>query len=332
MTQHTHPKITQDDSAPMPRLRSRRIERVSIAGLAISVAVHLVVLLIAVLVRISAGVGADPGGGDPEPVEFAVISESELRDENSLEIPNVEFERIETEVEVDLQLLEETGVRESVSDLADDIAPELELTGASLASIDIQTGSAGAGSGSGASFFGLEASGERFAYIIDRSASMDHSMSTGSTRWEMTRRELLRSVHGLGAGSSFFVTLYSNSSTALFGTREWINATRPNKVSTGAALAQIRPNGATRPAQSFADVLMLEPKPDAVFLMTDGLIQTNDVDDILSTMRRRNIPVHCVLFLERDSIENFDLAYNNLLRIARATRGRFRHVERSVAP
>src|SRR5690606_41493919 len=79
-------------------------------------------------------------------------------------------------------LLSDVGAEQSVNDLAETLAPELENGGRSLSAMDAQTGSSGAGAGEGASFFGLEAKGKRFAYIVDRSGRSEEHTSELQSR------------------------------------------------------------------------------------------------------------------------------------------------------
>ena len=306
--------------------RRRFFERATIAGLGISVLVHLVLLGIALLVRIDYKF-ADAGGWGAEPVEFAILSESDLNEQTAVDIDVVEFVEIETESLVELDLLSDVGSQQSVNDLADAIAPELSIGGASISNIDLQSGSSGAGTGEGASFFGLEATGKRFAYIVDRSGSMDTSLQSGEmTRWELTQIELVRSVHGLAVNAEFFVVLYSSGATPLFGEDEWIKGTVRNKASTSVAMMSQFPNGGTFPREAFEMVFALEPRPDAIYFMTDGEFKGRVPAEIAQLNRRYRVPIHCILFGESQNLQNFNTVEGMLMNIARTSRGQYRHV------
>jgi len=306
--------------------RRRFIEQATIAGLGISVLVHLVLLGIALLVRIDYKF-ADAGGGGAEPVEFAIISESDLNEEMAVDDEVVEFVEIVTESTVDLNLLSEVGSQQSVNDLADAIAPELSVGGASISSVDMQSGSSGAGTGEGASFFGLEATGKRFAYIVDRSGSMDTYLQSGEmTRWELTQIELIRSVHGLAVNAEYFVVLYSSGATPLFGGDEWIKGTGRNKASTSVAVMTQFPNGGTFPGEAFEMVFALEPQPDAVYFMTDGEFKERVPAQIAQLNRKHRVPIHCILFGESQNLQNFNKVEGMLKNIAKTSNGRYQHV------
>lgn len=306
--------------------RRRFLERATLAGLGISVLVHLVLLAIALLVRIDYKF-ADAGGGGAEPVEFAILSESDLNEQTAIDVEEIEFVDIQTESLVDLDLLSDVGAQQSVSDLADQMAPEIESGGGAISAVDVQTGSSGAGTGEGASFFGLEASGKRFAYIVDRSGSMNSLIQSGElTRWELTQIELIRSIHGLAPNAEYFVVLYSSGASPLFGGAEWIKATQSNKTSAGVAVMSSHANGGTKPADAFAMALTLDPKPDAVYFMTDGEFEQDVPGRIGKMNRKRRVPIHCILFGEPGNPETTRRVEGMLKTIAKTSRGRYQHV------
>ena len=311
-----------------PRLIFGRwtIERATMAGLGVSVLVHLVVLLIALVVRFQPP--PDPGGdGDAEPVEFAILPESALEPVRAVEVPEVETESIESDAPEELELLSDTGSDRSVSDLADEIAPELDAGGGSITDTDVQAGSSGAGSGEGASFFGLEATGRRFAYIVDRSGSMNSSMGAGATtRWERTQIEMIRSIRGLGAGARFFIMLYSSGAESLYGDTSWIDAERGRLSAASNAIMRLDAGGQTRPLLAFERVFRLEPRPDAIYFMTDGEFEAGVVREIERMNARARIPIHCILYgrlANPGAMRRVDAMMRN---IARQSGGRYRHI------
>jgi len=309
--------------------RRRLIERATLMGLGISVLIHLIILLIAAMITIDFGF-ADAGGGGADEVDFAVITSADLAQTSS---PKIELESFEVAINpndaaVEIDLLSETGSEQSVNELADSIAPDLSPGGGSLTSIDASTGSAGAGTGDGASFFGLEAQGRRFAYIVDVSGSMNALTGDGDwTRWELTRAELLRSISGLDENAEFFVVLYSSNPIALFGNTQWIRADFKSKQLAGSGLFGITPTGGTKPIPAFSQVYALEPEPDAIYFMTDGLVET-DVPALVRQMNRRElIPIHCILFGELANARDAQAAKNMLTNIAKHSGGKFTHVK-----
>ncbi|MBL4699262.1 MAG: hypothetical protein JKX70_10555 [Phycisphaerales bacterium] len=329
---HQRAILNNDDAssgAEHKASRRRLIERATIMGVGISVLIHLVILLIAAIITIDFGF-ADAGGRGEDDVDFAVLTQADLAQTSS---PKIEFESFEVAITpldsvVEIDLLADTSDDQSVNDLADSIAPSLSPGGGSLTSIDATTGSAGAGTGDGASFFGLEAQGRRFAYIVDVSGSMNALTGDGeSTRWELTRAELLRSITGLDEVADFFVVLYSSNPISLFGNTKWVRAEPSSKRLAGTGLFVISPAGGTKPIPAFSQVFSLDPEPDAIYFMTDGLVE-NDVPALIRQMNRRElIPIHCILFGELGDPNNARGAKNKLTNIAKHSGGKFTHIK-----
>ncbi len=324
--------VLPEDLVVEKSARRKFIERATLSGLGISVLVHLVLLGIAVLVRIDYSYG-DAGGGGPEPVEFAIMAQSDLNEQTAVDVQEVEFAEIQTESELDMELLSETGIEQSVSDLADAMAPDLSTGGMSISDVDVRSGASGAGSGEGASFFGLEASGKRFAYIVDRSGSMDSTLKSGEmTRWESTQIELIRSVHGLAANAEFYVVLYSSGPSPLLLELEWMKANRMNKAAASVAVMAQFPSGGTFPENAFELVYQLDPKPDAIYFMTDGEFKEQVPAQIARLNRKSRTPIHCILFGESRNLQNFNKVEAMLKNIARTSNGRYQHVDGGGQP
>lgn len=312
-----------DEHEPQERWRWT-IERATLTGLALSLCIHLIILLIAFIIRFDRP-GDGGQGTSPEPVEFAVLPESELESSRQLSETETEVETLETEIQEQLEIVSEetdSGERQS---LTDELVSELESGGGSLSSFAVEAGASG--SGTGTSFFGLEASGKRFAYIVDRSGSMNQLMDSGElSRWQRTQHELIRSVRQLGVGSRFFIMLYSSQAQSLYGNTSWIKASDTNKASTGAAITRLRAAGDTRPWLAFEEVFRLDPKPDAIFFMTDGEFESRIVEDIARMNSRRRIPVHCILLGRTTNAESMNRVTSMMQNISTRSGGRFRHI------
>lgn len=310
------------------RPRRRWLERATIYGLGGSVAIHVLLILIAALITVRFTFG-DAGGSGGEGVEFAVLSDVDLASENSAllaDSPVVDTTMSETISDMDL--LSDTGQDRSAEDLSESIAPALDPGGGSLTSLDGETGSAGAGSGDGASFFGLEAEGHRFAYIVDVSGSMKSTTGGEQTRWDLTRAELVRSLGSLQGDAEFHVQLYSSGSRSLFGVNEWTRATPINKRLSTESLFLTEPAGGTEPEPAFRTVFALEPEPDAIYYMTDG--EVSDPASFAAAVRKLNgrdrIPVHCILVGDAGSPDAQQRVESLMLNIAKQSGGRFTHI------
>ena len=308
--------------------RRRMIERATLIGVGFSIAVHLVIMLIAALVTVDFGF-ADAGGNKGDDVDFAVMTSAQLAQTQSPQIQHESFEvaAIETE-SVRVDLLAETLDDSSVSELADSVAPSLNPGGGSLTSIDATTGSAGAGTGDGASFFGLEAQGRRFAYIVDISGSMTTLTGDGAfSRWDLTRGELIRSVDGLDPQAQFTIVLYSSNAIAVFGDGGWADASPGNKRLAAQTLLGYSPGGGTLPIGAFQMIYKIDPEPDAIYFMTDGLFDTDVPTQVRQLNRRALIPIHTILFGDLASQRDALSAKTMMATIARSSGGKFTHIK-----
>lgn len=310
--------------------RRRWMERATLYGLVGSAVIHLLLVLIAGLVTVQYSFG-DAGGAGDEGVEFALLDEAALSDQSSPML-TPQRETVETSISdsvLELDLLAEAETQDrSIDDLSESIAPALDPGGGGLTALDAETGSAGAGSGDGASFFGLEAKGRRFAYIVDISGSMNQGYSEGLSRWDQTRRELMRSLRSLDVDAEFHVQLYASGSLSLFGVAAWSQSTPMNKRLSTDALARINPDGGTNPMPAFQSVFALDPRPDAIYYMSDG--EVSDPGELAATIRslngRRRVPVHCILFGELGNPDAQQRAETMLRNIARQSGGRYTHI------
>jgi hypothetical protein len=280
---------------------------------AVSLLVHVVVLVIAALIQMNQPV-AQIGNASSE-VDFAVMTDAELSEiaseELALEAPDADSASspLELQAELDLGALEV-----DMSDLAESMSDAtLQIGGGDLDGAGLGVGDS---AGSGASFFGVEARGNRFAFVVDTSGSM-----VNDGRLQSMQQELIRSISALFSSSDFFVAFFSSGAYAL-GDRGvvWADATDSGKNWARAHIMAARAEGATRPASGFELVAQLEPLPDAIYFMTDGEFSEDEVERILGTFGRRNIPIHCITFRSREGEAV-------MRRIAVATRGTYTHIE-----
>lgn len=283
-------------------------------AVAASLFVHVVMLVVAAMVlRPPPVASASDGTGE---VPLAVLSQSDLQDSIEMSLsdqsPTISdlslddlFERPEVELpssSLDLSVL--------------DLSSLGEIGGAGQ--LDESSGSAvfQDGGGGAASFFGLESSGNRFAYIVDVSGSMQGG------RIETLKRELTRSITGLRGSSQFTVVLFSSGAMQL-GPSGWRSATDRIKREVRTEITNIRASGTTVPLPAFAVVFELRPRPDAIYFMTDGeFVNPEAVAAEIARLNQssgRLVPIHCITFVERQSEEIMKL-------IARQSGGSYTHV------
>lgn len=116
--------------------------------------------------------------------------------------------------------------------------------------------------------FGLEAAGNRFVYVFDRSASMGEPEGRPLAAAKV---ELLRSLDTLGDVQQFYVVFY-NDRLQVFtppgGRGRLLFATEENRRAATRFVESVRAAGGTRHAEALAAAFRLQP--DAVFLLTDA--------------------------------------------------------------
>jgi hypothetical protein len=179
---------------------------------------------------------------------------------------------------------------------------------------NIGGGAAGlGGGGGGASFFGIEASGNRFAYVVDVSASMDE------LRMSALKRELTRSIDRLLETSEFMVVKYSTESRLVGPGNGWQTASANTKREMKALIELLQPEENTLPVPAFNIVFAHRPRPDAIYFMTDGDFSDDDADAIIDLSRGHKVIVHCICL-------GFQGGEPRMRKIAKATRGTYTFV------
>ena len=161
---------------------------------------------------------------------------------------------------------------------------------------------------------------------------------TEQTRIDVVKRELTRSLLALVESSEFSVVLYAGRSGWLFGDRQWLDSTQRNKLVAEARIASIvleyNPRSGvgrfgvtedgTRPSSAIEKAMSLKPKPDAIYLLTDGQFRESNVPEYIRNINRSSlIPVHC-LYISDGSTGG---AVENVMRsIANDSGGSFRFI------
>jgi hypothetical protein len=165
-----------------------------------------------------------------------------------------------------------------------------------------------------AAFFGTRAKGNRFAFVVDKSGSMQGG------RMEQAVGEVVRSVRALPDFAEFRVCFF-DTGMATFPDRGFRKA-RAEPVAQLATWVQgVRPHGGTTPRPAFERIMSDAAPPDAIFFMTDGQIPAEDPAWIIRRVQSRlgMVPVHCVAFGDERAVPQ-------LQEIAWQTGGQFRFV------
>lgn len=279
--------------SPMRHWRAIRrwLWRATVAGAVISVVAHVLFLVLSGFLFFGRAAGSGSVGTT---FELAVVSEAELAD-------------LQAAAEDAQPMVPEAAAETSPEALEQSTAPEtgealggVEELGAEglggAGDIGKSIGSGMGGASGGASFFGLEAQGQRFAYIVDVSGSM----GVGG-KIEALRRELTKSIRELDTNASILVIPFSDTASELDGRRGWQEATEGGKRWATRAIARLEPQAGTNPTGGFQVALGLRPKPDAIFFMTDGEFDPGVADFVARLNRDLRVPIHCICFVSQAS-------------------------------
>jgi len=175
--------------------------------------------------------------------------------------------------------------------------------------------------GGGITFFGTQAQGNSFAFVVDCSGSMR------GHRFQRAITELKKTIGQLKNFQEFYIILYNHQAIPMFTSirrgristpePKLLSANRINKSRARRWLHSRHEGGGTVPGPALEIVLNL--KPDVVFFMTDGEIPPQ-TRAITAHANQSESVIHTIGFQNRRSEE--------LLRsIAQDNNGRYKFVE-----
>jgi hypothetical protein len=170
-----------------------------------------------------------------------------------------------------------------------------------------------------ASFFGTKVDGRRILYVLDNSGGMQDG------GLEALAEELLRSVESLTDKQEFYVIFYSDMVYPMFhprGVERFVPANDRFKQRLKVWLDSVEFCVGNKVDEAIQAAAMI--RPDAVYLLTDGDINTTRDGRKLAALmdtRGRDFPIHTFL------IGNSSKAAENLRLVAEANKGTFRAVE-----
>ena len=136
-----------------------------------------------------------------------------------------------------------------------------------------------------ASFFGVRARGQFFIYVVDCSGSMEDE-----DRLTRAKDALRQSVRGLREPQRFHVIFYNDQPIMMPGALAR-SAGVTEKSQLSAWLRLIEPDGETDPRAALS--LAIAQRPDAIFLLSDGLYPEGTVEAV-ARINKRKVPIHCV--------------------------------------
>ncbi|MAI71970.1 MAG: hypothetical protein CMM01_13795 [Rhodopirellula sp.] len=184
-------------------------------------------------------------------------------------------------------------------------------------------------------FFGSEAIGSKFVFVVDISLSMD---ARNMERYRRAKKELLRSISNLNSEQSYVVMLFSWRTKTMQYDRPpaWIRAEKNHEKKLFRWLDDIKLSSGTDPRDALSLAKLMQP--DAIFLLSDGQFNSPNapsletgwllpngersqlsVSDGIATYMS-SIPIHCISF------EN-PFTKGSMEKIAELSGGSFRYVK-----
>src|SRR5262249_31760425 len=130
----------------------------------------------------------------------------------------------------------------------------------------------------------------RFCFIADCSGSMQ------GTPLGQVKVEMLKTLSALRPESQFFVIFFNGSAHPL-PQGGWLNG-GPRNVELGLPwIRETSAAGGPQPLPAFTLAFQLNPRPDVIFFMTDGLIPA-DVPDAVARLNdpNRRVAINTIMF------------------------------------
>jgi hypothetical protein len=298
------------DPADQPGTHGKRDS----AGWLTSVLVHGV--LIGLLAMVLAPI--DLGGIDTHVLRFSF---KDAEQSQPPDVVTVSIAEIESVPEEPAEPIESQPPPAAVIPKSNVKATDLAQRGEALR----RGGDAGGSAGAAGSFFGIEARGRDFVYILDMSGSMR------GRRFRCASEELVRSVEGLRESQNFYVLLFNGGTVRMFdGNRGYtptpIPATRENKTKLSRWIQTAYRGGSTDPREALR--LALRMRPSAIFMLSDGefddqkskrgnMIKGNSGAFSIVAAASDQIPINAIAFEDPTSCEN-------MKRLADMTNGEYR--------
>ena len=254
------------------------------------------------------------------PQEFQVAIASLLPEEELTDLPDSALQQpAESTLESLDDLLDST---EQGALTADSSAADLEFTGVGATPTLGGAGSRGSveglgGSGAAGSFFGITTAGRRFAYIVDKSGSME------GNRMKEAKKELLRSIRSLPDYAKFYIVFYSGTIEEPQMQESWLLARSPTINGVSEWVRRLDAGGGTIPLPAFRRVFGLDERPDVIFFLTDGAITSMSSEQV-SALNDRGLRtvINTIAFGD-------DTSQDLLMQIAQDSGGVYRFVDTS---
>lgn len=262
-----------------------------IAGWTISIALHCLLLISLGGITLWSGLGK---GSHAREVEIFIEDEGQIiSDDKGLEsftlpLPDIPLPNREELTSDEVELLDSDETSEESPGIDEIIDHELLFGGEfKYEEEELDSLSSSGSHGDSATFFGVEAKGEKIVYIVDCSGSME------GERLRAAKWEIKRSILELGKQMEFFIIFYNNGPIPMEA-ETFASATLVNKHVYLAWVEDRTADGGTYPEQALESAY--EMKPNAIFLLSDG--DFNRPQNVLNVIKRYNpqykIPINTI--------------------------------------
>ena len=234
-------------------------------------------------VGIAVGAGSDAVTTEPGAMAAAAVQDGQVVDEMAFEsdvVADVELQHFKSEFSAEHS--------PSQTPSLESLAMGQSTIGQGLWA-DVQLAGGGKGQG-GASFFGLEAKGGKFVYVVDRSGSMSGQPLSAA------KNELMRSIMNMDDGMEFFVFFYNTEPLGMPG-GELVKAGKSNIAEAMAWIDGVSSGGGTDPLSTMKHALSL--KPDAIWLLSDGQFSQELAEAIARENPGRRVVIHTIGYFSR---------------------------------
>lgn len=179
----------------------------------------------------------------------------------------------------------------------------------------------GDGTGHG-KFFGLEAEGSTFVFVVDSSGSMRHPYpAPARNRFNRVKMELVRTIGEMSADQKFFI-IFFNSEMLPMPANHLIPAEPIYQQQYLNWMAQVPVGGDTEPEDALMLALYLQP--DVIYFLTDGAFAYRVTESVRRTNQRR-VPIHTIGFGDNEGEEW-------LLKIAEESGGAYQFITQDNDP
>ncbi|QDU40610.1 von Willebrand factor type A domain protein [Maioricimonas rarisocia] len=159
----------------------------------------------------------------------------------------------------------------------------------------------GAGDEEGSSFFGLNAPGKKFVFVVDGSGSMNRPFpGPAKTRFGRVKLELIRTVQQMNEEQQFFIIFFNDNAIPMPATRlmEAVPSAQYNYLRW---MTAVEATGMTEPESAL--MLALRLQPDVIYFLTDGAFKYRVIERVRKANRGR-VSIHTIGFGD-DEAEDF---------------------------